>query len=150
MNAIDLENLFKEKEFAEVPIPLLKKFDLYQDYFVELLDVLKAYMEPLDIGISKWTIEEVVLKNFNLLEYLLLKRYLIESEFFKELAIKYARKSGLQRVECFIFIVDKGYDEDHLLKELNNVIYMHQNGNDKIIYGDKKYQIITLNCKKEK
>lgn len=90
-----IREAFQKKEKARLYIPILKDRSIYEDFIIELLDLLSAYFEPLKYGFGKQDILEFLTLdrfiNFDLFTFLRFRRFIATDEDIEELFIKYIK-----------------------------------------------------------
>ena len=96
-----IKNTFSKKNKVELYIPLLENKEIYEEYIVELFDLLDVYMCPVQNNIHKNDILEYFIcpsyLKMGLFNFLRFKRYIATEEDFKNLFIKYSTKEKIDK-----------------------------------------------------
>jgi len=96
-----IKNTFSKKIKVELYIPLLENKGIYDNYIVELLDLLDVYICPVQNNIHKNDILEYFICpsyfKMGLFNFLRFKRYIATEEDFKDLFVKYSKKDKIDK-----------------------------------------------------
>lgn len=91
-----IKKAFKNKDSVTLYIPILHEEDLYQQFIVEVLDLVEAYLDPLTDGLNKNDILDYLIKpefsNVSLFDYLHFKRFIANKEDFLDLFLSYCNR----------------------------------------------------------
>lgn len=128
----NIKEVFSANKEAEIYLPIFDKSieDRDELFLVELLDLIDAYFNPIEYGISKEEVQEYTdthwESNMNFFEYLQFKRYICFNEDFKDLCIKSFNNDEVinnvkvvlkkEDVDAFTIHVKSNYSINEILK----------------------------------
>jgi len=142
MNNNDVIKILSSKPVsAKVFIPFFNDKDLYDNFVVELLELIESYFYPIKYGLSIASIFDILEHDENLCEYLYKKRFIVLEEDFKILVSKYLFKDNNLETECVILEISKNLTESEITDLIQKQITIIT---DKINLLDTEKERITI------
>ncbi len=113
MNKNDVIKILSSKQNSvRVFIPFLYDKVLYDNFVVELFELIEAYFYPIRYGLSKYTILDILVNEEELCDYLHEKRFIVLEKDFHNLVSKYLLKDNKIETECIILEISNNLTEE--------------------------------------